>query len=250
MSITPLAPPAVVAAPPRTAHSYGLFSHLTFGVTGVRWDNGVEVAFDTCPSATAFAIGCDTDLPESPLGGVDVEPFNPFSVVAEYSCFTSVQEVEAGAQRQLTVGEQYAVEQYLYQQVAGDDGTIPDSGITFQSWPQTIGAMEQSFADATHGMQGVVHMDRQAATAAIASDAVVRTGNGLTTALGTPVVAGGGYPPDTVWMTGPILGFRGDIDVIPAEDLFDQSTNTLTAIAQRTYVIGVDPCGLIATTVA
>lgn len=119
-----------------------------------------------------------------------------------------------------------------------------------------IGALEAYLAT-NYGNLGVIHMTRATALAAIAAECVTSTGGRLFTALGTPVAAGSGYPgtsplgqpaiPGTAWMyaTPALFGYRSEVftsTAVPG-DRFTQATNDLMAVAERTYLLGYDPCG-------
>ena len=67
----------------------------------------------------------------------------------------------------------------------------------------------------------------------------------MLTALGTPVVIGGGYnvpesvtDTGTIIATGPLVMYRGDIDT--RENAVDKAINSVSIVAQRDYVIGWD----------
>ena len=121
---------------------------------------------------------------------------------------------------------------------------------------RAIAALDQWVA-VHYGSQGVLHMTREAALLGLAEDVLVVRGGSLMTALGTPVVAGSGYPgtgpagqvpsanQSYIYATPALLGFRSEVfpGAAPASAGFDKGRNDLHAVAERTYVVGYDPCG-------
>jgi hypothetical protein len=103
-------------------------------------------------------------------------------------------------------------------------------------------------------------MTRQAAEIALGLNLLTSSGGQLRTQLGTPVAAGGGYPgtgptgqvpavsTSWVYVAPALFGYRGDPFDSSARpgDLFDRSLNNLYAVAERSYLLGFDPCGVAA----
>jgi hypothetical protein len=75
-------------------------------------------------------------------------------------------------------------------------------------------------------------------------------GGRLFTPMGTPVIAGGGYDMQagaatglaTIYATGPVLIYRGEVDT--RQNAVSKTDNTVSIIAQRDYVVGWD-CSVI-----
>lgn len=125
-----------------------------------------------------------------------------------------------------------------------------------------LGQLEQYLAT-SYGNLGVIHMTRATALAAIAGDLVTSSGGRLFTVLGTPVAAGGGYPgtgpagqpaaDGTAWMfaTPAVFGYRSEVFAPSDENgvILDRLQNNLYAIAERSYLLGFDPCGVAASLV-
>jgi hypothetical protein len=117
-----------------------------------------------------------------------------------------------------------------------------------------LGLLEAALADCLDTV-GYIHVDELTLEVMAANWLVtLRNGRWVTNA-GHTVVVGGGYPaqigPDGTslpstqrWMvaTGPIVAYRGPVRVNPAPSTLTRTVDTVTAIAERTYVIGFDCC--------
>lgn len=109
-----------------------------------------------------------------------------------------------------------------------------------------------------YGSLGVIHMTRGTATIYAAMQMLTTSGSRLTTILGTPVVAGGGYdntsPDGTaagagkawIYSTPAMFGYRTEpfTGSNAGGDLFDRRQNLMYAVTERTYLLGFDPCGV------
>jgi hypothetical protein len=128
------------------------------------------------------------------------------------------------------------------------------SGANGYPAPTTVGAyakiedalasLEQWIAD-EYGSQGVIHMSRRNAvllTRLLES----RGGRLYTSTLQTPVVAGTGYDNEALIGTPALFGYRSEMFDSSARpgDLMDRGNNDMVAVAERTFVIGFDPCGV------
>jgi len=130
------------------------------------------------------------------------------------------------------------------------DGVIDNGTFDVSKINAAIGALERFIAD-TYGSLGVIHMNRQLAAAGMTSGTLKANGSKLFTALGTPVVAGAGYPSGSIRATPALFGFRSDIFTSSEVrgDLLDRTKNDLYAVAERTYLIGFDPTGVGSVTI-
>jgi hypothetical protein len=110
---------------------------------------------------------------------------------------------------------------------------------------QAVGMLEKNIAD-YYGSQGVIHMNRLYAIQLLTNDTIRVVGTHLETALGTPVIAGSGYPTGEIRGGPAIYGYRGDVFTSSERrgDLLDKTVNNLYAIAERTYLLGMDPYGV------
>lgn len=267
------APKLLVEGVTRQPLPYGLFSVLTPRAdSDVHWQNGVE--WETLGCDPVSGIGdpsCDPEVATTGLPkNLDVDmgelgDATPFTVYATYGPCTPVingfDYYQQQADLRLMAREEARVEQALW---TGDldNGGFAGGAVDLNSAGaadpvSAIGLLEQHIATA-YGSVGVIHMTRAAANAAIALGAVYKSGNKLLTNLDTPVVAGAGYPGSSpagaaaaageswAYATPALLGYRSDIfpGANPAEAGFDRSTNDMVAVAERTYAIGYDPCGV------
>lgn len=256
-----IAPPAPVAAPARTALPYGLGSVLGWR-TGDRFQTGVVWVSPTCdPAGGRGGPECDPEavvgLPKDFTGERTTGEATPFVVYGHDQCnmvANSPAEAQEFATNHLLAREEARAEQALWN---GDLGNIPNFvgangypaptvlGTTFDDPVLALGAVEQAIAE-QYGSLGVIHMSRAMATV-LAKHLEKRGGRLYTRGLDTPVVAGTGYPIGQIVGSPALIGFRGDIITSSDRpgDLLDRRNNTMYAIAEREYVIGFDPCGVV-----
>lgn len=264
------APAALVPGIQRQPLPFGLFSVLQFREGPARWENGILWEKGTCdpvyiigdPSCAPTDEGRTqaTGLPKN-LSSNDYgwpSGVTPFTLYGHYSCSlasTTVEDAEAFARTHLVTREEAGAERELWAGTAGLK--IAFNKAVGKTYPDlspvdAVATLEQHIA-VEYGSLGVMHMPRSIATVLLARQVLTVSGGRLTTALGTPVVAGAGYPDKEkkIFVTSSLVGYRSEIFAPTAErgDLIDRGTNTLTAIAERSYVIGYDPCGLAAATV-
>lgn len=189
----------------------------------------------------------------------------PFTVYGHFNCSLlgySPATAQDKATSHLLAREEARVEQAFW---TGDLANFPSlSGATdvtpIGGSPNAAGgvAILEDWIAANYGSVGVIHMTRSAATMALAEDVLTTSGGRLVTKLGTPVAAGAGYPgtgPNgealagaTTWMyaSPAVFGYRSEVFTssnVPG-DLLDRSENNLTAVAERSYLLGFDPCGV------
>jgi len=268
-----VAPAALVTGAPRVALPYGLFSTFTFRPGGDRWEAGVSFETLTCDEAGGIGsaqcdpmptVGLPKDLGPN-VGGVGEA--TPFTVYGHWSC-QPVGYTPATAQGlatdHLLAREEGRVERAFWTgdlgnepYLADEDETTVLAGGTAVSIVSALSMLEDYVAG-NYGSQGVIHMTRGLAMEAAAMNLLLVVGGRLTTILGTPVAAGGGYPgsaPDGTppgngkswaYVSPAVFGYRSEVfnSSSTPGDLFDRGHNVLTAIAERTYLLGYDPCGV------
>ncbi|QDH93080.1 hypothetical protein QDA02_gp85 [Microbacterium phage Margaery] len=233
--------------------------------TGDRWEGGIQWDSLTCgPALGRGGPDCDpeADIPGLPKPTDDFDGPNfdglgtTFAIIGEFACSPiggGMARAQAGAEAHLIAREEARAEQALWY---GDLGNVPNfSGANgadapvdlgeFESAAAALALVEQGIAE-QYGSQGVIHMSR--ATATLLRRYLSKRGGRLyTEALDTPVVAGSGYPDGEIVGTPAMIGYRSEI--IPASnrpgDLLDRSTNDLYAVAERNYVLGIDPCPIV-----
>ena len=251
-----------VTAPPAVPYRYGLFSVVeprTAAIEGVtideHWRLGVQWQSQSCGEIKATTGVCIDDevpalTPDGQLCSVlEYDPFTLYAYNDDAIPGHTLAEHEANAITRLTKGEQYGAEQYLWASMAA---LAPVTDATAYPIYVGLGLAEQLISE-TYEAQGVIHMNRL--TAMACAPFLKVEGGRMLTALGTPVVVGGGYvsgsstPTDvaTIIATGPLVMYRGDIDT--RENAVNKAINSVSIIAQRDYVIGWD-CSAVAVDVS
>jgi hypothetical protein len=158
------------------------------------------------------------------------------------------------ATRHLASREEAAVESALW---LGNEGNVPNfSGMNGYPAPVTTAAasVEAALADAEAGIAqvigalGVLHMSR--ATASLLKNRLEPRGGRMFTRIGTPVAVGAGYPDEAIVGTAAMFGYRSEVFTSSNRpgDLLNRANNDLTAIAERTVLVGFDPCPVIKVT--
>lgn len=187
-------------------------------------------------------------------GGPDWGEAEPFVVTAGASCSLPGRTEEAArdsATASLLLWEEARVENTIATGAAGVTPSFQGAEVvTAGPLTRRRGLAElENFIGSTYGGHGVVHMTRGAAIA-LSSFLDVRGGRLWTTA-GSPVVVGSGYTgngPDgaeaaegTTWVyaTPPVFVLRSEPYVNVGYDLIQ---NDRLAMAERTYLVGWDPC--------
>lgn len=259
----------------------------------VSWADA-NFGFDsaTCPAklittdfctAAASAVVAETD------GPTDSEHW-PFGIVASYECLAQnlpLEERKKIAIEQAEAGSQKAVEHELWTGVItlaaghGDsylnnataiDLTVPAGGGSpvAVDIEHAIARLEQGLGDCGLGTEGIIHLTREAASLATLGGLLEWDGDALVTKLGTPVVAGTGYAPNTknsafemvddvdlqappvepgprvVWAyaTGPVYVHLGPVEFISEQ--LDWYTNMVVTQAGRPAAVYWDSCCTLA----
>lgn len=276
MTATPVLRSLVIDGPARVPTQFGLFSVVTpREPNDPHWQGGgVQWEVDSCePVRGIGAVSCDPDTPteglpkdfsDSPFGSL--AEATPFTVYATYECSPigrPIAEAKQRATQRLQAREEQGVEKFFWTGSLGNEPNLTNADVdtlgTGLNMVTALGMLEQFAAD-TWGGPGVIHVPRIGATV-LAQNGVIKTQGGqLQTALGSPVVAGTGYPNSdpagvsapngTAWavVTPPLLVYRSEIFTSSSRDgdLLDRGSNDLYAIAERTYLVGFDTCGVAA----
>lgn len=261
------APAPVVDPIDRLPLPFGLLSVLTPRPSSdVHVYNGVQ--WEPLGCAPASGIGdpqCDPDdtvgLPKNFMGGGGVADATPFTVYGSYECSPAGHTLEYAQQRaveHLLAREEARVEQAIWTGDLGNGGFAPgaDEALSGAVSVARAVAVLEGWIRREYGSLGVIHMTPEAAIMAFSHQVIDVRANRLVTKLGTPVVAGAGYPgtdPDgasaaghsTLYATPALLGYRSEPfpGVTPPASGLDRNHNDLFAVAERTYVVGWDPCG-------
>ncbi len=264
------APPVVVQGDPRTGLPYGLLSVLVPRTTSdPHWQNGILWEALTCQPASGIGDPqCDPEetigLPKTFAAGSEEGEATPFTVYGSYVCSPVGHDIAYAQERateHLQAREEARAEQALWTGDLGNTGfAVGATELTDVTGVERGIAALEGWLGSVYGSLGVIHMTREAALLGLAALALVVRGNTLYTALGTPVVAGAGYPGTDpagaapaaghtfMYATPALLGYRSEpfVGGTPPGALLDRENNDLFAVVERTYVIGFDPCGVAA----
>jgi len=260
---TLVAPAALVVGAPRIPFPFGLYSAINMRPEGDgRWQTGVTWEPDTCePIAGIGDAWCSPDaitgIPKDlDMNGVEVGRATAFTVYGHYTCSAmgSWNEAQDRATRHLNAREEATVEATLW---SGGLGNVPNFlGVNGYPAPVTAAAadVEHALADVeagiaqTYGSLGVIHMSRE--TASLLKNRLTPRGGRMFTLIGTPVAIGAGYPQGVIIGTPAMFGYRSEVFTSSNRqgDLLDRTNNDLTAVAERTVLIGFDPCPVIKVT--
>lgn len=262
-----MAPATVVDPIARTALPFGLLSVVTPRPVGSppRWENGVEWEPLACSPASGIGdVDCDPEVPTVGLPkqfpeSAGTDEATAFTVYGSYECSPIGHTLEYAQQRameHLLAREEARAEQAIW---TGDLGNTPnfstaDTASGGAHDPKYALALAEQYIAANYGSLGVIHMPRLLASILLAEDALEVRNTRLFTKLGTPVVAGAGYPlthPDGVtagenWIvaTPALMLYRSEA-FTPTNrtgDLLDRGQNNMHGVAERRYLVGWDDC--------
>lgn len=267
-----IAPAGLVIGAARSPLPYGLFSVVPFRPGGDRWEAGTQWEAGTCDPADGIG-GYDCADPGDTVGlpknlatnNGGVGSASQFTIYGHFNCSPvgyTQESAEGLAVAHLLAREEARVEQALWTGDLGNTPAFEDTGTTTLGTgpvaPKTGLALLEQWIGAVYGSLGVIHLTRFAAS--LLSGSLTSSGGRLATKLGTPVVAGAGYPgtgpagePATAtaqwaYATPALFGYRSDV-FTPSNnrgDLLDRGVNDLYAVAERSYLLGYDPCGVAA----
>lgn len=251
--------PQVVNGPARVAAPYGLFSVLDFRepadshweAGGVTWKSfsGED------PLGTVGAVQTNPEdidgLPKTFTGDISTDAAGVFTVYGHQKVTPGAWSQGAASERaraHLTALEERTVEAVLSGELALLTSPM-SAAFPFAAANDMVDVISllEGFLAVNYGSRGVIHLSRANAIIALSRDAALETrGNGLYTKLGTPVVAGSGYPDDAAWATSALVAYRSDVfdNTTRPYDLLDKLHNDLYAIAERTYCIGYEASAL------
>ncbi len=256
-------------------------AHWTGGVTYEPLCGAGGSTYDECLTVSGTASG-DTVVPAEPPAksgttDITVRGAMPFTVYAEVDCSAPGfwdRAAQYGAEA-LAQSEQYQVEQSLWTGIAGGGAVVyphlaanvavyDDHGYLLQTAAtslvgggtldvvEALGRLEGALADCYNGV-GIIHVPRDLASAFHNAQLIIPDGPRYRTANGNIVVLGSGYtgssPSGTsadslawIYATGMMFIYRGPVTVTRPRDSIDRATNTVYAIAERTYLVGWDCC--------
>lgn len=237
----------LVEQPVVVPHPFGLFSQAEPRLTtdehwrlGVQWQSQAciedYITYGQCIS------GGETSLTSNSACVVkQYEPFTVYAYNTDAIPGHSLAEHRDQTVQRLVNAEQLAAERRFWELLlANTDATL---NATAYTPTYALAVAEQALAEVYPGT-GIIHMSRQAAT--VLWENLMISGGKMQTLLGTPVVIGAGYDnavggpvaTSSLFATGPVVLYRGDIDT--REQAINLSHNEVSYIAQRDYVLGWD----------
>lgn len=248
--------PTLVSPPDRAPVPYGLFSVLEFRGDADRWINGVTYPGTSCGPAQHYGLDvCNDEEAGLPDTGREARPMkwgtaDSFLVEGTFTCTPvglTPEEMESYALQDLELHEEASVEAHFLEILtasSADSGTAVTAETVTSSadTPRALGALEH-YAARTYGSPGVLHLSR--GLAADARRYLETRGGRLYTRIGTPVALSTAIEPDalTFYVTPSLLAYRSAARIVgDTETLFERGRNTLTTLAQRDYLIGLDTC--------
>lgn len=230
--------------------------------------DGLQYVLDSCGSVQLYPAACDLTPPTKSFEGSDgTFVADPFVVIASSVCGTvgqSMAEVEGRVRRRLQLKEGWGVERAFW----GGSATVPgylqshtvDTLDPVGTVTEGVSLLEQALAD-NYGLPGLLHARPRVAAYLGHAGQVEHIGGVARTHRGSTLVFGDGYsgegPAGEVvadgaeWMfaTGRVLVWR-DLEtfVPPLRQTLDRALNQQYALAERTYILGVE-CYIAATLV-
>lgn len=214
----------------------------------LRWlDSGVEIRGENYGGEGASGVW---DAPWCPPPALDgprkdgerpgsLDPFTPMTVWAYDQCdFTapSRAEVRQRAQQTLRLQEQVAVERKFAARLLAEAAALPAGITSVASLRLAVGYIEGVLAQTN--TVGFIHLGAQLVAADV--DLFRRNGAAFTSPSGHTYVVGGGYVDglaDTIVATSQPYGWR---DAPTLREAIDERHNTFAAVAERSFVVGVE----------
>lgn len=241
--------PIVEAAQPRGLR-YGLLTAATgpLELPPHALASGIRFKPVSCGGSHTYAISCPTDDPEEKVFDPDVEYMlaDSTAVYATLECSrvgSSATSMEDQVRQRLFNGEQFGAETLMAASLAAAAVVLVAPDDTSSS--SVVGELEEwlyGSGGAAYGNVGFLHVPVRYAADFARHGLLIAKGPVWTTAMGTVVVFGGGYPDDgKVYISGNVTVWRAtDVNVPPAEETWDQATNTFTLLAEREYAVAFD----------
>ncbi|MRH86005.1 hypothetical protein GFY24_00745 [Nocardia sp. SYP-A9097] len=267
-------PALIVPTPPLTPARFGLGSAADPITETGRIASGVAWEPNPCgPAHTDPALCGDTPTARELDAGIGLDEADAIRVYAGFTCSAvglSQDQMTGRATLALSSGEWAAVEAAVWsstylrlmRDVAAEDmvpGDPPNTVVLSEtpvSVTRGLGLVE-GFLGAHYGGIGVVHAPRMVAAHAGTAQLLGTEPGRLVTPLGNRWSFGSGYPntgPDgtaaaagTAWLvvTGAVTFRRTPVTFRRSpspREVFDPSTNTFRAVAERAYVVAWDDC--------
>lgn len=266
--------PVFVPNPVPVADRYGLFTVATGPLTlpTIARGGGIQYETGTCelPNSLEVECGPTTDKTLTVDYSSDTIVGTPFIVYSSLVCGLvgmTDQRMRTFLMERLKAGEQAVVENVFSTQAVGQSPGLSDNANVVTVTAVTTGVtdsvaeLEEAFYS-NYGLVGTLHVPHILAARLQQGGALRWDGRMWRTAAGSQVSIGNyagnepdGDPPAAgvswLYMTGQVTIWRTpdtDVFITPFESAFNRTTNQVTALAEREYVITID-CAVYATAV-
>lgn len=256
--------------------------HWEGGVTYETLCAAGGTTYDECFSVTGTGTRSTMISPPQPPAKAETADIvnrgaTSFTVYAEVDCSAPGfwDHAEESAALAIAQSEQYQVEralwtgtagnaQVVYPHLAADTEMLDPNGYILQTAAVTIvsggvldvvealGRLEKALADCYNGV-GIIHVPRSLTSAFQSAQLIIPDGPRYRTANGNIVVFGSGYVGSSpsgaqdsslawIYATGMLFIYQSSVRIMRASESIDRATNTVHALAERTYVIGWECC--------
>jgi hypothetical protein len=237
----------LVPSPEPRAVRYGLLAAANGPLDLPPHGAGGGVSYEpvSCGVAHTFPVECDTTPPEKVFDPgddwVDAAPFLVYASLACGSAGHTPAELEGKVRRRLAAGEQTQAEAALADVIAADPALAVLTSADDGSIVAAVAELEQWLYE-RYGYVGYLHAPPRAAAYAMDHGLLLRDGPVWRTAMGSVWVFGGGYPDDgLIHITGQVTVWRSpDVQVPPAGQVFNRTTNQYALLAEREYAVAYD----------
>lgn len=266
--------PVFVPNPVPIADRYGLFTVATGPLTlpTIARGGGIQYETGTCELPNSLEVECGptasktltTDYSSDTIVGT------PFVVYSSLVCGLvgmTEQRMRTFLMERLKAGEQAIVENVFSLEAVGqspglsNNAAVVTVAATTAGVTQSVANLEEAFYS-NYGLTGTIHVPHVLAArlqqgGALRWDGRVwRTAAGSMVSIGNyagndPAGAAPGAGLSWIYMTGQVTIWRtsdSDVFITPFDHAFSRTTNQLTALAEREYVITID-CAVYATAV-
>lgn len=256
--------------------------HWEGGVTYETLCAAGGTTYDECFAVTGTGARSTMIAPPAPPAKAETTSIvnrgaTSFTVYAEVDCSAPGfwDHAEDSAELAITQSEQYQVEralwtgaaggaQVVYPHLAADTGLVDPNGYVLQTAAVTIvsggvldvvealGRVEKALADCYNGV-GIIHVPRSLTAAFHNAQLIIPDGPRYRTANGNIVVFGSGYTGSSpsgvednslawIYATGMLFIYQSAARIMRASESINRATNTVYALAERTYVVGWECC--------
>lgn len=248
---------------------------------GVTWEDlcgPPKTTYDACLTDSPSASGA----PPTKTAGATHEIFSatPFTIYSRVDCSAPgfIENSGADAASVLSEWEQWQIEYAFWTGIAGGvagavyphlaananvfstaggstlqiAATVPTA--TPRDPATALGIVENALADCYPGV-GVIHIPVELIPRMFETYAVFRDGARLRTANGNFVAGGAGYPNTSpagatvpvdgsgwIYATPPVFLYRSSLRTLSARETLDRSVDTVSALAERTVLLGYSCC--------